>query len=136
MPFDFDKEIGQYMDAEIDSWFDQEYLQTIAEEITTLVDYVPKDIEKKLPDYEKRRKFIAQYQNFLDSDYYQLTQIANQMAGGRTWGEHVGIYDDFFRKHPEYSKLIKDEEAYRKWRLEIPFYYTDSYYEKRFPTEE
>ena len=53
MPFDFDKEIGQYMDAEIDSWFDQEYLQTIAEEITTLVDYVPKDIELKLPDYKK-----------------------------------------------------------------------------------
>lgn len=53
MPFDFDKEIGQYMDAEIDSWFDQEYLQTIAEEITTLVDYVPKDIKK---NYQTTKK--------------------------------------------------------------------------------
>ena len=58
------------------------------------------------------------------------------MATNTTWEEHVGVYDDFFRKHPEYSKLIKDENAYRKWRLEMPFYYKLSYYEERLSQED
>ena len=114
MVFNFENEDKPHIDRDIEPWINEEYLQTIAEEITTLLDYVPKDIELRLPDYEKRSKFLDQYQDFLNSDYYQLTQIADQLAGGRTWFEHVGVYDDFFRKHPEYSQLIKDEKAYRK----------------------
>lgn len=41
------------MEREIDSWFNYEYFETITDEITTLLDYVPKDIELKLPDYER-----------------------------------------------------------------------------------
>ena len=131
MTFDFEKEVGYYMEREIDSWFNEEYMKIVANEIVTLLDYVPKDIELKLPDYEARNEFLEQNHEFTSSDYYQITQIADQMAANTTWEEHVGVYDDFFRKHPEYSELIKDENAYRKWRLEMPFYYKLSYYKER-----
>ena len=135
MEITYEEDIDYYIEREIDSWFNYEYFETITDEITTLLDYVPKDIELKLPDYEKRNQFLNKHHEFTSSDYYQLTQIADQMSGGRTWAEHVGIFDDFFRKHPEYSQLIKDEKAYRKWRIEIPFYYQSMYYQKRYEYE-
>lgn len=41
---------------------------------------------------------------------------------GKTWVEHVTVYDDFFKNHPEFSGLIKNRKAYEKWRLEeVPY---------------
>ena len=69
MTFDFEKEVGYYMEREIDSWFNEEYMKIIANEIVTLLDYVPKDIELKLPDYEARNEFLEQNHEFTSSDY-------------------------------------------------------------------
>lgn len=108
---------------ELDSWLDKDYLKTIAEDIVNLMDYVPKTIELHLPNYEDRSKFVHAHSNLLNSQEFQNKQFLDQMSGGATWKEHVGIYDEFFKKHPEFSKLIKDKVAYGKWReKEVPYY--------------
>ncbi|MBR6023796.1 MAG: hypothetical protein IK044_02375 [Methanobrevibacter sp.] len=58
MEITYEEDIDYYMEREIDSWFNEKYLKTIADEITTLLDYVPKDIELKLPDYEKKKSIL------------------------------------------------------------------------------
>lgn len=63
MEITYEEDIDYYMEREIDSWFNYEYFETITDEITTLLDYVPKDIELKLPDYEKRNQFLNQHMN-------------------------------------------------------------------------
>ena len=51
-----------------------------------------------------------------------LSQVLDQMSCGTTWEEHVTVYDDFFKSHPEFSRLIKDKDAYDKWRAEeVPY---------------
>lgn len=109
--------------TELDTWLDKDYLNDVADEIVNLNDYVPKTIELHLPDPDARSDFVHSNQQLLDSREFQNKQFLDQMAMGTTWEEHVSIYDDFFKRHPEFSKLIKDRDAYEKWRLEeVPYY--------------
>lgn len=111
-----------YISNELDTWLDKEYLLEIAEELTELHDYVPKTIELHLPDYEARSKFVLSDKEWVHSEEFIEKEILDQMAAGTTWEEHVTVYDDFFKRHPEFSKLIKDKDAYEKWRLEeVPY---------------
>ena len=111
-----------YISNELDSWLDKEYLLEIADEITYLHDYVPKTIELHLPDYDARSQFVLADKEWCDSDEFQIKQILDKMAAGTTWAEHVTVYDDFFKNNPEFSGLIKDKQAYEKWRLEeVPY---------------
>ena len=109
--------------TELDSWLDKNYLNSISDDIVTLEDYVPKTIELHLPDYEARSEFVHSHPQLLDSPEFQNKQFLDQMAMGASWKEHVSIYDDFFKNHPEFSKLIKDKDAFEKWRIkEVPYY--------------
>ncbi|WP_407422528.1 hypothetical protein [Methanobrevibacter sp.] len=111
-----------YVSTQLDSWLDKDYLISISDKIVELNDLVPKIIEMHLPNYDDRKKFLNSNFELIDSDEFQLKQILDQRAGGTTWEEHVTIYDDFFKRHPEFSKLIKDKEAYEKWKLEeVPY---------------
>ena len=111
-----------YISKELDSWIDKEYLLEIANEITELEDFVPSTIELHLPDYDARVKFAFSKPEMIESDEFLRKEMLDQMAGGTTWEEHVTVYDDFFQKHPEFSGLIKDKEAYEKWKMkEVPY---------------
>ena len=109
--------------TELDSWLDKDYLNSIADDLVTLRDYIPKTIELHLPDYEARSNFIHSNPKLLNSVEFQNKQFLDQMAMDATWEEHVSIYDDFFKSHPEFSNLIKDKDAYEVWKLEeVPYY--------------
>lgn len=109
--------------TELDSWLDKDYLNAISNDIVTLDDYVPKTIELHLPDYGARSDFVHSHPKLLHSPEFQNKQFLDQMAMGTTWEEHVSIYDEFFKKHPEFLKLIKNQDAYEKWReKEVPYY--------------
>ncbi|WP_295588851.1 hypothetical protein [uncultured Methanobrevibacter sp.] len=108
---------------EIECWLDINYLNEISDEIVNLEDYVPKDIELFLPDYELRSSFLDNHDYLIDNEFH-TKQILDQGAAGTTWQEHVSVYDDFFRKHPEFSKLIKNQQAYSTWKQEEPYYYS------------
>lgn len=108
----------KYISEELDSWLDKEYLKTIEKELTVLDDYVPKTIELHFSDYDARCRYLDLNEEMVRSDEYQIKQIIDQRAKGATWEERVTIFDEFFERHPEYSKLIKDKEAYEKWRVE------------------
>ena len=111
-----------YVSNELDSWLDKEYLLEIADEITELHDYVPKTIELHLPDYEARSRYVLADKEWYTSEEFLRKEILDQMSRGTTWEEHVTVYDEFFDNHPEFSGLIKDREAYEKWRLEeVPY---------------
>ena len=111
-----------YVSNELDTWLDKEYLLEIADELTKLHDYVPKTIELHLPDYEARSRFVLSDEAWYTSEEFVRKEILDQMAAGTTWEEHVTVYDDFFKRHPEFSKLIKDKDAYQKWReKEVPY---------------
>ena len=87
-----------------------------------LHDYVPKTIELHLPDYEARSQFVLSDEEWYTSDDFARREMLDQMACGTTWEEHVTVYDDFFERHPEFSGLIKDRDAYEKWRAEeVPY---------------
>ena len=107
---------------ELDSWLDRDYLYEISDDIVQLKDYVPKNIELLLPDYELRSSFLDKNKYLID-DEFQDKQILDQGAAGTTWEQHVSVYDDFFRRHPEFSKLIKNQQAYSKWKQNKPYYY-------------
>ena len=109
-----------YVSKRIDSWLDRDYLIKISDEIINLEDYVPKLIELHLPNYDKRKEKVTGMNNLIYSDEFQLNQVIDQMAAGTTWDEHVALYDEFFEKHPEFFKLIKDKKAYDNWHLEEP----------------
>jgi hypothetical protein len=112
----------RYISKELDSWLDKEYLAEIADELTVLHDYVPKTIELHLPDYDDRQRFVLSDKAWYTSDEFQRKEMLDQMAAGATWEEHVTVYDDFFKRNPQFSKLIKDKQAYEKWRLEeVPY---------------
>lgn len=101
---------------------DKEYLLEIADELVNLEDFVPSTIELHLPDYEARKRFAFSKPKLIRSEEFIEKEILDQMAAGTTWEEHVTVYDDFFKRHPEFSKLIKDKDAYEKWRLEeVPY---------------
>ena len=111
-----------YISKELDSWLDKDYLLEIADEITVLHDYVPKTIELHLPDYDARSQFVLADEAWYTSDEFARKEMLDQMAAGTTWEEHVTVYDDFFKSHPEFSGLIKDRKAYEKWRAEeVPY---------------
>ena len=111
-----------YISKELDSWLDKDYLLEVADQITTLEDFVPSTIELHLPDFEARKNFANSRPKMVYSEEFQIKQILDQMAMGTTWEEHVTVYDDFFKDHPEFSGLIKDREAYAKWREEeVPY---------------
>lgn len=111
-----------YVSNELDSWLDKEFLLEISEDIVNLNDYVPKTIELLLPDYNARSKFVLANSELMESETFKIKEILDQMAMGTTWEEHVSIYDEFFEFHPEFSKLIRDKEAYEKWKLEeVPY---------------
>ena len=111
-----------YISNELDTWLDKEYLLEISNELTYLHDYVPKTIELHLPDYEERSRFVLSDEEWYTGDEFVRKEILDQMAGGTTWEEHVTVYDDFFKRHSEFSRLIKDKSAYEKWRLEeVPY---------------
>lgn len=111
-----------YISKELDSWLDKDYLLEISDEITNLEDFVPSTIELHLPDYEARKNFALSKREMITSEEFLEKEILDQMAAGTTWEEHVTVYDDFFKNHPEFSGLIKDREAYEKWRLEeVPY---------------
>ena len=111
-----------YISKELDSWLDKDYLLEIADELTVLHDYVPITIELHFPDYEARSRFVLADEDWYMGDEFVRKEILDQMAGGATWEEHVTVYDDFFKSHPEFSGLIKDRKAYEKWRLEeVPY---------------
>ena len=112
----------QYYD--LGSWLDKDYLNEISMDIVQLKDYVPKDIELLLPNYELRSSFLDK-NSYLITDEFQDKQILDQCAAGTTWEQHVSIYDEFFRKHPEFSKLIKDKKAYSIWKCSEPYYFND-----------
>ena len=109
-------------DNALDSWLDKEFLFEIADEIVCLNDYVPKDIELQLPDYELRSSFLDNH-DFLIDDEFHKKQILDECAADTTWEEHVSIYDEFFTKHPEFFKLIRDEEKYFSWKENKPYYF-------------
>ncbi len=102
------------------SWIDKEFMESIADEIISLKDYVPKAIEKGLPDYEKRKRWVNNHKRIINDDFREK-QIIDQCAAGTTWEEHVMIYDEFFEKYPQYKDIIKDEEKYKKWKEFDPF---------------
>ena len=73
-------------------------------------------------DYEARKKFAFSRPDMIESDEFSRKEMLDQMSGGTTWEEHVTVYDDFFKSHPEFSRLIKDKDAYDKWRAEeVPY---------------
>ena len=75
-----------------------------------------------LPDYEKTSQFVLSDVAWYTSEEFIRKEILDQMSGGTTWQEHIAVYDDFFKNHPEFSKLIKDKEAYEKFRREeVPY---------------
>ena len=118
----FSKEFNSFLiepPKELDSWLDKDYLIEIREEIVNLEDYVPKSIELNLPNYERRSEFLDSHDYLLDDEFLEK-QILDQRAAGTTWEEHISIYKDFFRKHPQFKKLIKDMKAYEKWMMEEP----------------
>jgi hypothetical protein len=111
-----------YISNELDTWLDKEYLLEIADQITELEDFVPSTIELHLPDYEARKKFAFSRPDMIESDEFSRKEMLDQMSGGTTWEEHITVYDDFFKSHPEFSRLIKDKDAYDKWRAEeVPY---------------
>ena len=111
-----------YISKELDSWLDKDFLLEVADDITHLEDFVPSTIELHLPDYEARKNFALSKQDMIESDWFIQKEILDQMAMGTTWEEHVTVYDEFFENHPEFSGLIKDREAYEKWREEeVPY---------------
>ena len=118
----FSKEFDSFLTEppkELDSWLDKDFLIKISEEIVNLEDYVPKSIELNLPNYEERSDFLDAHEYLVDDEFLDK-QILDQRAAGTTWEEHISIYQDFFRKHPQFKKLIKDQDAYDKWMLEEP----------------
>ena len=111
-----------YISNELDTWLDKEFLLEIADELVNLDDYVPKTIELHLPDYDARSRFVLDNEALMKSESFIRKEILDQMAMGTTGEEHVTVYDEFFEKHPEFSKLIKNKAAYEKWRLEeVPY---------------
>lgn len=111
-----------YISNELDTWLDKEFLLEVADQITELEDFVPSTIELHLPDYEARKKFAFSKPEMIESEEFERKEMLDQMAACTTWEEHVTVYDDFFENHPEFSRLIKDREAYEKWRLEeVPY---------------
>lgn len=112
----------RFISDELDSWLDEEYLLTIEDDLIELEDYIPKTIELHLPNYDKRSEFLDSNFELVDSDDFQNKQILDQMAMGTTWEERVFIFDDFFKRHPEFSGLIRDKKAYENWKLEeVPY---------------
>lgn len=112
----------RYISQELDSWLNLEFLVSIADDIVNLKDFVPKTIELHLPNYEERKSFLLSCVDLIDSDAFQDRQILDQMAAGTTWDEYVGLYDEFFKNHPEFIGLIKDMDAYNEWkREEVPY---------------
>lgn len=103
---------------ELDSWLNKDYLNQIAEEIVNLNDYVPSIIESLLPDPGARKRYVVANVDLRESDYFLDKQILDQST---IWEDYVTLYDDFFDKHPEFSKLIKSKEVYNKWRTEGDF---------------
>lgn len=97
------------------TWLDTEYLL----EIVNLHDYVPKTIGLYLLDYEVRSHYVLSDESWYTSDEFVKKEILDQIVAETTWEEHVSVYDDFFNKLPEFSKLINDKSIYDKWRLEI-----------------
>ena len=96
------------------NWLDTEYLHQVSGELETLPDFIPKMIEKLMPNYSNRKQYLIEHIYEFYTEEFRKLQVYDQ-AG--PWVKTVEAYDTFFKKHPEYRKLIKDENAYNDWKI-------------------
>lgn len=90
---------------------------TIKDAIKTKLKVGDKDI-----NYRQGSKCLFYVKLTTDKGKAIKNQLVTIKVAGTTWAEHVTVYDDFFKNHPEFSGLIKNRKAYEKWRLEeVPY---------------
>lgn len=134
MEYNFEMEDGdfeQFLNAlptQLNSWLDKEYLNLIANDLVNLNDYVPSTIVLLLPDPGARKRFVEANIDLRDSPDFFKKQLLDQSS---YWEDYVFGYDNFFKCHPEFIKLIKDKDEYEHWRLNDVNYLDEGPYEQR-----
>ena len=105
--------------TELNSWLDKKYLNSIANDLVNLNDYIPLTIVLLLPNPGARNRFVTAHMDLRDSHDYFEKQLLDQSPYRE---DYVSGYDIFFNNHPEFSKLIGDKLAYEKWKVtDVPF---------------
>ena len=121
----------QFLNAhptQLNSWLDKEYLNLVVEDLVNLNDYVPLTLILLLPDSGARKRFVVANMDLRNSNDYFKKQLLDQSPN---WEDYVSGYDNFFKCHPEFLKLIKDKDAYEYWRLNEVDYLDECPYEYR-----
>lgn len=116
-----DEEFEEFLNEppeEINSWLNKEYLIEISDALISLNDFVPQTIILHLPDPGARKRFVTANVDLRESNYLFEKHIQERTD---IWEDYVSLFDEFFERHPEFSKLIESKEVYNKWRTEGDF---------------